>query len=410
MGDPGRIRQIIVNLVGNAVKFTSDGEIYVNVWLEREEADSLSVHFMVQDTGIGIPEDKIDCIFEAFRQSDSSTTRRFGGTGLGLAISSQIVELMEGRIWAESQLGHGSRFHFVVPLKAAPVKGETKLPLSHQRGRVLLFSENRHSQQSVQEVLEASGCHPFAIDDVDEAIQYLGSGASSSVDAIVVDVHVVSHGGCQLVQHLVEENSLAAMPIVLLTAAGRTEVAKQCARLGLKHCLTKPAKPAEIIEALKEALQANHHAGNEQAGASVSETSKPLSILVADDSPINQEVALGLLEIKGYRARAAENGREAVEAFLTERFDVIFMDLEMPEMDGLAATAEIRRIEAESDRGRTPIVALSAHAVDDVRQRCFDADMDGYLPKPIRPEQLFEVLEGLAIPASPAVIPSSNRA
>ncbi len=403
MGDPGRIRQIIVNLVGNAVKFTSDGEIYVNVWLERQDADLLAIHFMVQDTGIGIPEDKIDCIFEAFRQSDSSTTRRFGGTGLGLAISSQIVELMAGRIWVESQLGHGSQFHFVLPLKAAPVKDETTMPVARDRGRVLLFSENRHSQQSVQEILEASSFHPFAIDDVDEAIQYLGTGPSPSVDAIVVDVHVTSHGGCQLVQHLAEASMLATMPIVLLTVAGRMDVAEECAKLGLKHCLTKPAKPAEILEALEEALEANHHAENEQGNTSGSESPTSLSILVADDSPINQEVALGLLEIKGYRAQAAENGREAVEAFLAERFDVILMDLEMPEMDGLAATAEIRRIEAESNRGRTPIIALSAHAVDDVRQRCFDADMDGYVPKPIRPEQLFEVLEGLAIPASSTV-------
>jgi CheY-like chemotaxis protein len=398
LGDPGRIRQVIVNLVGNAVKFTNEGEVYINVWPERTEDDRLGVHFMVQDTGVGIPEDKIDCIFEAFRQSDSSTTRRFGGTGLGLAISAQLVELMCGRIWVESQLGKGSRFHFVLPLEAERSTTDPEPPAVHGGINVLLFSENEHSREAILEILEAQGFHVDATDRADEVVRKAcpKADAERTAEVVLVDLHVASPAGWELVQRLVKDAAPNGLPIVLLTPAGQTDVVEQCVEIGVEFSVAKPAKSAEIIEAILEALVPKHKILRADEGPAGGRGSQSLSILVADDSPINQEVALGILELKGHYAQVVSDGREAVEAFKTRQFDAILMDLEMPVMDGLAATTEIRRLEAESDRRRVPIIALSAHAVNEVRQRCFDADMDGYLPKPIRPEQLFDALENLA--------------
>jgi signal transduction histidine kinase/DNA-binding response OmpR family regulator len=397
LGDPGRIRQVLVNLVGNAVKFTTEGEVFVNVWQEGTEAGQRSVHFVVEDTGIGIPEDKIQCVFEAFRQSDNSTTRRFGGTGLGLTISSQIVELMEGRIWVESQLGKGSQFHFVVPLLVDDSNVDETPQTPGEGRRVLLFSENEHSRQSTSEILEASGFQVLATNEADEALRHVGceSTANSTPRVAVIDLHVTGSAGLELATRMAEETTRGDLAIVLLTPAGQIEAAERCNEVGIEFSVTKPAKRAEIINAVVAAIEAGDKTSPPDEPQIENISSGGLSVLVADDSPINQEVALGILELQGYRAQAVSDGREAVEAFQNDGFDAILMDLEMPDMDGLAATAEIRRLEAESDRARTPIIALSAHAVNDVLQKCLDADMDGYVPKPIRPEQLFETLDRL---------------
>jgi len=400
VGDPCRIRQVVVNLVGNAVKFTNQGEVYVEVRVEKDEDESAGVHFMVADTGIGIPADKVDCIFEAFRQSDSSTTRRFGGTGLGLAISSQLVELMGGRIWVESELGTGSQFHFVVPL---PEGDTSTIPAAQGVYRdvgVLLFSENPRSRQATFEVLDAAGFKVFATGSTEEAVHGAcrRDGGRPAPDVVLVDLAVTSQAGLELVQRLVPD-AAANPPIVLLTPPGQMEALDKCADLGIEFSVAKPAKPSELISTLVEAIGKDRAEADKASDSAVGERPSGLSILVADDSPINREVAVGILELRGHRTRTASDGREAVEAFQEESFDVILMDLEMPEMDGLAATAAIRDIEGESGRTRTPIVALTAHAVEDVRQRCSDADMDGYVAKPIRPDQLFEALENLSVQA-----------
>ncbi len=396
MGDPGRIRQVVVNLVGNAVKFTSEGEVFVNVWPEQFEDGQDGVHFMVEDTGIGIPEEKIDSVFEAFRQSDSSTTRQFGGTGLGLTISSQIVEIMGGRIWVESEQGTGSQFHFVVPLQVAdsPSAPATQ---QHRDVRVLFFSENKHSRQATVEILDAAGFTVSATSDTQMAVQTACGDTDEKrrPDVVLLDLPATGRAAMELAQRLASDTELQNLPIVLLAPAGQLAALEECTKIGIELSVTKPAKPSEIVGVVEEALGRCH--GGMDGQPDVAEDGPAgSSILVADDSPINQEVALGILELKGYRAQAVANGREAVEAFQRESFDVILMDLEMPEMDGLAATAAIRQIEEESGRERTPIVALTAHAVKDVRQQCLKADMDGYVPKPIRPDQLFEALENLA--------------
>ena len=397
VGDPGRIRQVVVNLVGNAVKFTSEGEVFVNVWQECEGGQN-AVHFVVEDTGVGIPEDKVQCVFEAFRQSDSSTTRRFGGTGLGLTISSQIVELMGGRIWVESQLGEGSQFHFVLPLDEEAGACEA-LPAPSETIDVLLFSENEHSRQATSETLEASGYQVFATSEAEKALERLAgpSVAGATPRIAVIDLNVAGEKGLQLATRLAEDTARQELAIVLLTPAGQIDAAERCREMGIEFSVTKPAKPSEILAAVADAMEVKGWDAESNDEPCEEPVSVGLSVLVADDSPINQEVALGILELQGYRAEAVSDGREAVEAFKTGRFDVILMDLEMPEMDGLAATVEIRRLEAESGKPRTPIIALSAHAVEDVQQKCLDADMDGFAPKPIRPEQLFEALESLVV-------------
>ena len=399
LGDPGRIRQVLLNLVGNAVKFTSEGEVFVSVWKEPQEGRE-RVHFMVEDTGVGIPEDKLDCVFEAFRQSDSSTTRQFGGTGLGLTISSQIVELMNGRIWVESQLGKGSRFHFVLPLEVDEAAAPERQPTRCEGTQVFIFSQNRHSRHATSELLQAAGYEVVAADDVEEIIRNLDSRGrtESGTCVVVIDLPVADPSGLQLAARLAGGAAYDDLSIVLLTPAGQIDAAERCSEIGIEFSVTKPTKASEIVEAVVGSIDARQ--GNLEVDKRSQEISNldGLSILVADDSPINQEVALGILELKGYRAEAVSDGQEAVEAFRDGDFDIVLMDLEMPNMDGLAATSEIRQFEKESGRTRTPILALSAHAVNDVQQRCLDGDMDGYVPKPIRPDQLFEAFDSLIKP------------
>ncbi len=401
VGDPNRIRQIIVNLVGNAVKFTESGEVYVNVWPQRTEDGWLGVHFAVQDTGIGIPEDKIGCIFEAFRQSDNSTTRRFGGTGLGLTISAQLVELMGGRIWVESQVGQGSCFHFLLPLRSEPAVSQPKPQSPNAAVRVLLFSENEHSRQATLEILQAGGFHVDATDCADDVYRHASSAvqAGPPIEVALLDLQPARPAGRELVQRLARQPVPDRLPLVVLAPAGQMDLVDRCVELGVQFTMAKPARAVDIIEAVLAARELKHNTPPPAERATADGSPQQRSILVADDSSINQEVAMGILQMKGYRAQVVSDGRQAVEAFKTGRFDAILMDLEMPEMDGLAATAEIRRLEAESVGGRVPIIALSAHAVNDVRQKCFEADMDGYLPKPIRPDQLFEALERLSLAA-----------
>ena len=356
---------------------------------------------MVADTGIGFLANKVDSDYNAFRQSDSSTTRRFGGTGLGLAISSQLVELMGGRIWVESELGKGSRFHFVVPL---PEDDTSEIRAAQERCRdvgVLLFSENPRSRQATFEVLDTVGFEVFATGDLEEAVHRVcrRDGGNPAPDIVLVDLPVAAQAGLELVRRLVHDTAAANPPIVLLTLPGQMDALDRCADLGIEFSVAKPIKTSELISTLEDAIREDRAEADQAPDPVVGDRPSGLSILVADDSSINQEVAAGILELRGHRTRTASNGREAVEAFQEESFDVILMDLEMPEMDGLAATAAIRHIEEESGRTRTPIIALTAHAVEDVRQRCTDADMDGYVAKPIRPDQLFQALENLTIAA-----------
>ena len=396
VADPNRLRQILVNLVGNAVKFTSQGEVFVNVWKETAEDNRIWTHFAVQDTGIGILEEKRRHIFEAFRQSDSSMTRRFGGTGLGLAISSQLVALMGGKIWVESEPDRGSTFHFVAPLDLPQEPRETsQSPKTTVVGRVLLVSANRNGRRAYAEALAQCGLQVQTAADVDEARRLLLSDEAEieSPAMMVIDIGAADSSGFELAEELYRNRAAHKIPVVMLVPSGQVDFVEKCLSIGIEQCLPKPVKTSELADAI-DALSGTevHRAAPvepiQQAKADIS-----LRVLVADDSPVNLEVAVGLLELKGHQVDTVYNGREAVEAIQQQDYDVILMDLEMPEMDGLAATAAIRELEEKTGR-LTPVVAMTAHGGEEFRNQCQQVGMNGYVSKPLLPQELFEAVEG----------------
>ncbi|MBI1899713.1 MAG: response regulator, partial [Planctomycetia bacterium] len=416
VGDPNRVRQVIVNLVGNAIKFTPRGEVTVDVSIGERDAAAAQLHIAVEDAGIGIPVDKIETIFEAFRQSDSSMTRRFGGTGLGLAISSQLVALMGGKIRVESEVGRGSTFHVAVrvelPENAAPPQRPAEIPTGVP---LLLFSANAKAQKTYGEMLVQLGTEPFAVESAEAAMLEIKrqSETGKPLALAVVDVPVDSKSpsplagegrggglavdsksGLELIEQL-RGGAASAIPIVVLTPAGRLDCAELCQRLRIQHCLTKPVKASELAEAVVAALGLRKTADKGDVQPTDGGPARSLHVLVADDSPVNQEVAAGLLELRGHTVEVVDNGKLAVEAVRSKSFDVVFMDLEMPEMDGLAATQAIREMEAATG-AHTQIVAMTAHALVGFREQCLAAGMDGYISKPIQPEELYRVLEEMA--------------
>jgi two-component system sensor kinase len=391
LGDPNRVRQIIVNLIGNAVKFTSQGEIAVDL-SHVVEGDRDCLHGVVRDTGIGIPQDKLATIFEAFRQTDSSTTRRFGGTGLGLNISLQFVELMGGRIWVESELGRGTEFHFVIPLEA-PAEDAADAPQATAPAEfaALLVSQNATAKQAYAELLAATGAKVDCVADAEAALAWLAlHEPNHSAERLLVVVDVPAAETCfdlAALDALRPVLEVRKGQIAMLLPAGRVELVEQCRPFGLTHCLAKPFKAAELATLIDSALGR----GAEQECCDETQPSEidvpPLRILVADDSPFNQQVAAGLLELNGHSVRLANDGREAVELFERERFDAIFMDIEMPELDGLGATRAIRELE-KTRGGHICIVGLSAHALVGFREQSLAAGMDTYITKPIQPDEL----------------------
>ncbi len=409
-GDPGRLRQLLTNLIGNAIKFTEEGGIGLSVRVDEEEPPGMApgtifIHFEIFDTGIGIPSGRIEEIFRPFSQADSSTTRRFGGTGLGLAISRQLIDLMHGRIWADSVEGQGSSFHFVLPFQEAP---ELSLPereptktMELQRRRILVVEGERASDtESLQEVLKRSHISATTVRDRQGATAALGARDSSSqpYDLVVINAQTHDVDGFAIADRLRDPEYVANpdLPIVLLTATGHRGDAARCRELGIDAYLTRPVTRAELLQTLQILIS------RLEAETSTSQTlitrhrlreiRPPLRVLLAEDNRINQKLAVRLLEKGGYHVHVVENGLDAVEAFEQHEFDVILMDVQMPELDGQEATARIREMEAESER-HIPIVAMTAHAMKGDRERCLAAGMDDYLAKPIRSDTLYAVLE-----------------
>jgi two-component system sensor kinase len=377
VGDPNRLRQVLVNLIGNAIKFTEVGEVYLRVAARPSGSGKVLLHLAVQDTGIGIPKDKQDCIFEAFRQSDSSTTRKFGGTGLGLSISAQLVTLMQGRIWVESEAGVGSTFQAEIELPIAESMADELAWQAPERARAAVITGNQHLQ-------DALGA---ALNEIGLAWEAQATPAKGNADLLIVDI---ADSWAP-----VERAAEAGLPVIALAPASITDAAERCQKLGIAHCLTKPVKAVELTMTLRMLLEGETPtAQGATQSQSAESAARLLHVLVADDSPVNQEVAIGLLGLRGHTAVAVENGREAVEAWQAGEFDAILMDVEMPEMDGLTATARIRELENEAER--IPIIALTAHATSGFYERCAEAGMDGYLAKPFQPEELFATLDRLA--------------
>jgi len=404
VGDPVRIRQIVLNLIGNAVKFTTHGEVVLEVGLDLEEGTQLSLHFKVRDTGLGIPLAKQRVIFEAFSQADGSTTRKFGGTGLGLTISSRLVEAMGGKIWVESEPGRGSCFHFTayvgVTDQVFPTRPYEDFPLAGISA--LVVDDNITNRRILSELLWSWEMKPVPVASAEEALTHLRVGfeRGQPFALILSDVHMPEMDGFDLAERIQCTPHLAGTPMLLLTSGEYRGDAARSRTLGVSGYLAKPVRRAELRAAISTALSDRSRIpkGSKVAPLVGGYPSPAASgawaarILLTEDNVINQRVALRILEKAGHTVVVANNGREAVAALRRQEFDLVLMDVQMPEMDGLEATAAIR----EGERGTSahvPIIAMTAHAMRGDEERCLAAGMDAYLSKPIRTRELFDLME-----------------
>ncbi|MCR9296286.1 MAG: response regulator [bacterium] len=394
-GDPIRIRQIIINLVGNAIKFTESGEIVVDVSQQGDSGTERVFQVSVRDTGVGIPEDRLGTIFSAFAQADGSTTRRFGGTGLGLTISSRLVEAMHGKIWVESQVGQGSTFSFTIQLRVSENAAPAALDLqSLENCSVLVVDDNATNRKILQAMLQSWKMKVYVVDGGQSALAELERLAQSGNPPLLVltDVQMPGMDGFMLAAKIRAHPRLQETRIVLLSSGVRASDTADRERLGIRAQLMKPIKRSELLDVILLSLGGMRSVqATSQAGEAKLPELDSLKILLVEDGKANQMLALGLLERWGHQVKLAENGREAVESWQSEEFDLILMDLQMPEMDGFEATRQIRSLEHGSGR-HIPIVAMTAHAMKGDEERCLQAGMDGYVPKPIRQKDLHEAL------------------
>jgi signal transduction histidine kinase/CheY-like chemotaxis protein len=402
VGDPGRIRQILVNLVGNAIKFTERGEIFVTVEEQPADTDFSVIHFAVKDTGVGIPADQQRKIFEAFSQADGSMARKHGGTGLGLTICSRLVELMGGRIWVESETGQGSTFHFTLRLAVQSHPNARPAPLAPERLRdlsVLVVDDNSTNRRVLQGMLSRWGMRPTAAEGGRSALQALelAKNIGHPFPLVLLDGHMPEMDGFALAEEIHKNPALAGATIMMLTSAGHLGDAARCRELGISAYLVKPVRQNELLDAICCVLRT---ASAKDSAPLVTrhtlrEERHRRHILLAEDNPVNQTLAVRLLEKRGYRVTVVENGRAALEALEKDRFDAVLMDVQMPQMDGFEATAAIRRNEKRAG-GHIPIIAMTAHALKGDQERCLAAGMDAYISKPIRTSELFAAIEKLA--------------
>jgi CheY-like chemotaxis protein len=407
-GDPGRLRQILVNLVGNAIKFTERGEILVSVECESAAADSACLHFSVKDTGIGIPVEKKARIFEPFCQADGSMTRKYGGTGLGLSICSRLAEMAGGRIWMESEPGQGSAFHFTAQLSTERVLRKTPSPLDPEQLRdlpVLVVDDNFTNRRVLSAILTRWGMKPTPVDGGRAALLALevASAAGRPFPLILLDGQMPEIDGFALAEQIQSNPALAGSTIMMLTSSDQMGDAALCRKLGIDGYLVKPVLRSELLEMLCRSLR-HLVPGEEPAAAAMRPRQKegtPYRVLVAEDNLVNQRLALRLLGRHGYQVTVAGNGREALAALEAERFDIVLMDVQMPEMDGFEAAAAIRKEEGSTGR-HIPIIALTAHAFKGDQERCLAAGMDGYVSKPIRRDDLLAMMAALLDRAQPA--------
>jgi len=401
VGDPMRLRQILINLTDNAIKFTQQGEVVVKVVREAEADSANHLHFSVADTGIGIPAEKQNAIFEAFAQADGSTTRTHGGTGLGLSIASQLIQKMHGRIWIESKVGEGTTFHFTARLDLrgalSPVKQANQQDL--QGLRALVVDDNAVNRRILSEMLVNWRMKPTVVESGASALEEMtrAANANAPYEVVLLDAIMPEMDGFALAEKINEQPALADATIMMLSSAMPAGTAERCNALGVAGWLTKPVTQSELLDAILIAVsrdgEGDSSGGDRSQIAKVGAAGPRLRILVAEDNLINRAVATGILERAGHVLVHAATGREAVEAFSDGLFDLILMDVQMPEMDGFEATRRIRELEATTGN-HTTIVAMTAHAMTGDRDRCLGAGMDDYVSKPLRKEDLLRVLEG----------------
>jgi signal transduction histidine kinase/DNA-binding response OmpR family regulator len=399
IGDPGRIRQIIVNLVGNAIKFTERGEILVSVEKESETPGSVRLHFAIKDTGVGIPADKQSKIFEAFSQADGSMARVYGGTGLGLTICTRLVGMMDGRIWVESEVGNGSTFHFLISLRVQ--QGSPSRPSHFDPARLrdlhaLIVDDNFTNRRVLHGILTRWGMKPTAVDGGRAALQAIevAKKAGYPFPLILLDGQMPGMDGFTLAEHIHKDPDLVNATIMMLTSAGHLGDAARCRELGIASYLVKPIRQGELLDAICQVLDgtAQKHPEPLVTRHSLREEKHRIRILLAEDNAINQTLAVRLLEKRGYSVTVAPDGKAAVEAFQKGGFDLVLMDIQMPGMDGFEATSAIRESEKLTG-GHIPIVAMTAHALVGDQERCLVSGMDGYTTKPIRTSELFATIE-----------------
>jgi signal transduction histidine kinase/DNA-binding response OmpR family regulator/HPt (histidine-containing phosphotransfer) domain-containing protein len=425
VGDPGRLRQILINLIGNAIKFTQHGEVLVTIERLSQDARGVELHFKVKDTGIGIPPEKQGLLFKAFSQADSSTTRKYGGTGLGLAISTRLVELMAGKLWLESSAGQGSTFHFSARFAADEAKTQPASPALQaelQGLSVLLVDDNETNRRILCGMTRGWGMRPCAVESGALALAALETAQQKGdpFRLVLIDGNMPVMDGFELAERIKKETVREAEATVLmLTSGGQRGEANLCRQLGISAYLLKPVLKADLMAAILKAL--SQREGEMRASpmlvtrCTLRESARKLRILVAEDNEVNQRVIIRVLQKMGHTPVLAQTGKEALALASAEKFDLAFMDVQMPEMDGLAATAAIRKSETNS-RAHLPIFAMTAHAMTGDRERCLEAGMDGYITKPVRFSDIEQTLAGLAgtpgtpgTPVEPAQAASWNK-
>ena len=388
-GDPTRVRQVILNLVGNALKFTEHGEVVVQVSTHEADGTSPLLHYCVRDTGIGIAADKLDSIFESFTQADSSTSRKYGGTGLGLTICKRLVELMGGRIWVDSIPGQGSGFNYTVPLRAAESPA-SPWPALLQGKNVLIVEGNATQAQAMQRLLRRAGLRAEAVTTGTAALDVLRDAVTTGehFHAILIDSHMSGMDGFDLVNMIAPFAPAYGEIIMVLQRGMLTDEAEQCRNANIRNFVTKPLRTERLISSLASAVTG---IAQDNGAASRHISHRALQVLLAEDNETNQLFGVRLLEKAGHHVTVAVNGLVALQLSEANSYDVILMDVQMPELDGLTATRRIRANEARLGT-HTPIIAMTANATADDRHQCLEAGMDGFLSKPVRSDELLAVI------------------
>jgi signal transduction histidine kinase/CheY-like chemotaxis protein len=418
VGDPTRLRQVLFNLVGNSIKFTDAGEVSVQVSAESNDAENVTLHFTVADTGIGIPQEKRRIIFEAFAQADHSTSRRYGGTGLGLTISSRLVALMGGRMWVESEVGQGSTFHFTLKLGQGKPTGTAEAilkPAALQDVAVLVVDDSSTNRQMLSEMLSHWGMEPTLAEHGRGGMEILEqtNAAGATFPLILLDSHMPDMDGFTFARQIKGDFRFKGAIIMMLTSDGQRGDASRCRDLQISAYLVKPLLQTELLQAILTVLgHKSEPAGQRPALVtrhSLREGRRRLRILLAEDNPVNQTVAVRLLERMGHRVTVVGNGRDAVRMMENQEFELVLMDVQMPEMDGHEATRAIRERESVTHT-HIPILAMTAHAMKGDRERCLSGGMDGYISKPISPAKLHAEIERFTRPQelTPRVAPSPS--
>ena len=395
-GDPYRLRQVIINLVGNALRFTDQGEVVVDIAMEGKDDRQARLCISVSDTGPGIPRDKQRLIFEAFSQADSSFTRRYGGTGLGLTIASQLVQLMGGRLRLDSEIGRGSRFHFTLAFALSdakptgqPIEQPTLVGLP-----VLVVDDNATNRRILDEMIRGWGMKPLTVDSGPKALAALrnAAGIGRPFPLVLLDMMMPDMDGLAVAQEIARGDKADRPAVIMLSSAHKDEVTRRIGAVGIAAFLLKPVRQSELLEAIFAVMKVTVPEES-HAPEPVLDHQASLHVLVAEDNSVNQRLALRLLEKRGHKVKIVGNGAQAIEALAQDSFDVVLMDVQMPEMDGFQATAAIRERERASG-DHMPIIAMTAHAMRGDRERCLEAGMDDYISKPLRAEDFYQVVEG----------------